>query len=211
MKSGLTIESLAAEILRQKDAKEDYIVDTQFLQMDASGDDVVLRVLDENKDDQIEPLDIGEIAHRQIGTHLSIPAKYYAKMLAEKPVVLNSLYCYPLEPVEGTLAEDDCVKQYVVGGGTPIFVAKNELYTVSHGIDRQLIECVPKEAYGYYGFWFYGHNLSGDSSFKRDLTIHYHEDHQYLEVSALDDVSKCIDIVLEVCKKYGKQVVLPKE
>ena len=88
MKSGLTIESLAAEILRQKDAKEDYMVDTQFLQMDASGDDVVLRVLDENKDDQIEPLDIGEIAHRQIGTHLSIPAKYYAKMLAEKPELL---------------------------------------------------------------------------------------------------------------------------
>ena len=88
MKSGRTIESLAAEILRQKDAKEDYMVDTQFLQMDASGDDVVLRVLDENKDDQIEPLDIGEIAHRQIGTHLSIPAKYYAKMLAEKPELL---------------------------------------------------------------------------------------------------------------------------
>lgn len=132
------------------------------------------------------------------------------KMLAEKPVVLNSLYCYPLEPVEGTLAEDDCVKQYVVQGGTPIFVAKNELYTVSYGIDRQLIECVPKEAYGYYGFWFYRHNLKGEASLKRDLTIHYHEDHQYLEVSVLDDVSSCLDIVLEVCKKHGKRVLLPE-
>ena len=36
MKSGLTIESLAAEILRQKDAKEDYMVDTQFLQMNTA-------------------------------------------------------------------------------------------------------------------------------------------------------------------------------
>ena len=49
---------------------------------------VMLRILDENKDDQLEPLDVGEIAHRQIGTHLSIPAKYYAKMLAEKPELL---------------------------------------------------------------------------------------------------------------------------
>lgn len=88
MKSGLTIESLATEIFRLKEVKEDYMVNTQYLQMDAIGDDVVFRVLDENKDDQIEPLDVGEIAHRQIGTHLSIPAKYYAKMLAEKPELL---------------------------------------------------------------------------------------------------------------------------
>ena len=88
MKAGLTIESLAAEILRQKEVKVDYKVETPLLQMEPSGDDVVLRVLDENKDDQIEPLDIGEIAHRQIGTYLSIPAKYYAKMLAEKPELL---------------------------------------------------------------------------------------------------------------------------
>lgn len=88
MKSGLTIEALAAEILRQKEVKEDYIVDTPALVMEPSGNDVVLRVLDENKDDRIEPLDVGEIAHRQIGTYLSIPAKYYAKMLTEKPDLL---------------------------------------------------------------------------------------------------------------------------
>ncbi|MBQ7922475.1 MAG: DUF932 domain-containing protein [Clostridia bacterium] len=88
MKPGLTLEALAAEILRQKDAKEDYLVDTPALVMEPNGDDVVLRVLDEDKNDRIEPLDIGEIAHRQIGTHLSIPAKYYAKMLAEKPELL---------------------------------------------------------------------------------------------------------------------------
>ena len=88
MKPGLTIEALAAEILRQKEVKEDYLVGTQELLMEANGDDVILRVLDENKDDRLEPLDIGEIAHRQIGTHLSIPAKYYMKMLDEKPELL---------------------------------------------------------------------------------------------------------------------------
>lgn len=133
------------------------------------------------------------------------------KILSERSVVLNNLYCYPLEPVGGALAEDDCVKQYIAQGGTPVFAAKNELYTVSNGIDRQLLECVPEEVYGYYGLFFHGYNLIKDAPFHRDLTIHYHEDHQYLEVSALDDVSKYIDIVLEICKKHGKQVVLPKE
>ena len=55
MKSGLTIQELAAEILRQKDSKEDYIVSTRRLQMEPSGTDVVLRVLDENAGDRIEP------------------------------------------------------------------------------------------------------------------------------------------------------------
>ncbi len=88
MKAGLTIEALAAEILRQKDAKEDYLVDTKSLWMEPSGDDVILRVLDEDREDRIEPLDIGEIAHRQIGSHLSIPAKYYARMKDENPELL---------------------------------------------------------------------------------------------------------------------------
>lgn len=88
MKAGLTIEALAAEILRQKDAKEDYLVNTSCLQMEPSGEEVVMRILDGNRDDMIEPLDVGEIAHRQIGTHLSIPAKYYEKMLAEMPELL---------------------------------------------------------------------------------------------------------------------------
>lgn len=133
------------------------------------------------------------------------------KILSLSPVVLNNLYCYPLEPVEGTLSEDDCVKRYVEQGGNPVFAAKNELYTVSEGIDRQLVECVPKEVYGYYGLFFYGYNSIPDAPFRRNLIIHYHEDHQYLEVSALDDVSKYIDIVLEICKKHGKQVLIPEE
>ena len=68
MKSGLTIQELAAEILRQKDSKEDYIVSTRRLQMEPSGTDVVLRVLDENAGDRIEPLDIGPNANPELLT-----------------------------------------------------------------------------------------------------------------------------------------------
>lgn len=88
MKAGLTIEELAAEIMRQKEAKADYVVNTGRLRMEPCGTELVLRILDENNADRIEPLDISEQAHRQIGTHLSIPAKYYTRMLTEYPELL---------------------------------------------------------------------------------------------------------------------------
>lgn len=90
MKTGLTIEELAAEIMRQKEVKEDYVVNTGSLRMEPCGSSFVLRVLDENSADRIEPLDISEQAHRQIGTHLSIPAKYYNRMLNEYPELLTT-------------------------------------------------------------------------------------------------------------------------
>ena len=88
MKTGLAIEDLASEIVRQKDCKEDYVVNANRLRMECCGRDIVLRVLDDTGTDRIEPLDVNPIFHRQIGTHLSIPAKYYAKMLEEHPALL---------------------------------------------------------------------------------------------------------------------------
>lgn len=95
MKSGLTIEELAAEIMRQKNAKEDYVVNTGNLRMESYGPEVVVHVLDNDGSDRIEPLDVGTIAHRQIGTHLSIPAKYYDRMLTENPELLvHNVNCW---------------------------------------------------------------------------------------------------------------------
>lgn len=88
MKAGLTIEELATEVMRQKDAKADYIVNTSMLAMEHCGTELVLRVLDDSHIDRIEPLDIADTAHRQIGTRLGIPAKYYGKMLTEHPDLL---------------------------------------------------------------------------------------------------------------------------
>lgn len=88
MKPGLTMEALATEIVRQSQCKEDYIVNAGRLRMECWDSDIVLRVLDDTGLDRIEPLDINPIAHRQIGTHLSIPAKYYTKMLEEYPQLL---------------------------------------------------------------------------------------------------------------------------
>lgn len=88
MKAGLTITEMAAEIERQAAAKADYLVNPQKLEMDATGGKPMLRVLDGGVD-QMEPLSIQETAHRQMGTHLGIPWRYYEKMLQEGPGLLS--------------------------------------------------------------------------------------------------------------------------
>ncbi len=88
MKAGLSIEELAAEIMRQNEIKEDYVVNSPCLQMDAWDSDLFLRVMDGQQTDRLEPLEISENAHRQISARLGIPIKYYNRMLAESPDLL---------------------------------------------------------------------------------------------------------------------------
>jgi len=88
MKTGMAISDLAAEVLRQSRAKADYAVDTRRLQMEPTGDNVVMRILSEEQVDMVEPMDVNILAHRQLGTHLKIPAPYYDRMLTNAPDLL---------------------------------------------------------------------------------------------------------------------------
>ena len=87
MKVGLSLQEMAAEIERQSRLKEDYLVDTQNLQMEPFDAGVYLHMRD-NGAEIVEPLEIGRIAHRQLGTHLKIPAAYYDRMLTSYPELL---------------------------------------------------------------------------------------------------------------------------
>lgn len=100
MKSGLTLEQLATEITRQNNAKADYMVSTGNLRMDTFGNSLYLHMLDGDGSDSIEPLEVGQIAHRQISTYLGIPAKYYDKMLEQAPGLLayNANHWFGKEP-----------------------------------------------------------------------------------------------------------------
>ena len=89
MKQGRTIQEVAREILRQKDAKQDYSVRTTNMRMENSGGTPILRLLNNEGIDRVEPLDIQETAHRQLGAYLNIPQKYYEKMLAENVDLLT--------------------------------------------------------------------------------------------------------------------------
>lgn len=83
MKAGRTIQELAAEIDRQNAVKKDYLADTCKMEM----------VLTEGRPQLVLPakslsLEVNGVAHRQIGEHTGIPAKYYDKMQKELPALL---------------------------------------------------------------------------------------------------------------------------
>ena len=83
MKKGMTIQQAAAEIVRQSEAKADYLVKTDSLHMETCDGVPTLRLLNEGGIDLVEPLDILTTAHRQMGDYLNIPRKYYDRMLQE--------------------------------------------------------------------------------------------------------------------------------
>lgn len=88
MKQGMTIQQAAAEIVRQSQAKADYLVNTENLHMETCDGAPTLRLLDESGLDRVEPLDILPTAHRQMGDYLGIPRKYYERMLQENTGLL---------------------------------------------------------------------------------------------------------------------------
>ena len=83
MKQGMTIQEAAKEIMRQSQAKADYLVNTGNLHMETCDGVPTLRLLDETGVDRVEPLDILPTAHRQLGDYLNIPRKYYDRMCQE--------------------------------------------------------------------------------------------------------------------------------
>lgn len=87
MKEGLSLQEMAAEIERQSKLKEDYLVDTRNLSLEPCGSEVYLHMQDNNAA-SLEPLQVNQIAHRQIGAHLKIPASYYDRMLENHPTLL---------------------------------------------------------------------------------------------------------------------------
>ena len=89
MKKGITLNELAVEIARQKNAMADYMVEPSKLQMDIIDNDLKIRVLDSDGIDRINPLDIGVYAHRQLASYLTIPQAYYDLMMEKNPNLLG--------------------------------------------------------------------------------------------------------------------------
>ena len=85
MKAGKTLQELAIELDRQQAVKKDMIVDMGALSMDTSDTGLALQVTGGSMSAQYG---INDIAHRQIGQHLKIPALYYDRMKSEYPELL---------------------------------------------------------------------------------------------------------------------------
>ena len=88
MKSGVSLQQMLTEVKRQSESKEDYLIAPNRLRMESYGKEMFLHLSDDSGTELIEPMTITGIAHRQIGTHLKIPAAYYDRMLSDYPELL---------------------------------------------------------------------------------------------------------------------------
>ena len=83
MKSGCTIQEMGQEIIRQSQTKADYLVKTNRIVMEDWGKQPMLHLRGDDGLDLLEPLEIQQTAHRQLGAYLGIPQKYYDRMLTD--------------------------------------------------------------------------------------------------------------------------------
>jgi hypothetical protein len=88
MKTGRSLQELAAEVERQAEAKQDYVASTRDMHVVVAETDDKPVVKLELGGKSGELLDIGQTAHDQIAAQAEIPAVYYRKMLAEQPRLL---------------------------------------------------------------------------------------------------------------------------
>ena len=91
MKFGRTLTELAMELDRQRNAKKDYLLDTRNINVDylGAGNGFQMTLHNESKHSDTM-LGLNDIAHRQIGQTLKIPAIYYDKMRQENPELLSA-------------------------------------------------------------------------------------------------------------------------
>ena len=95
MKSGVSLQQMLTEVKRQSESKEDYLIAPNRLRMESYGKEMFLHLSDDSGTELIEPMTITGIAHRQIGTHLRIPA---AMTVCGK----NAPTCWPIMPTHGS-------------------------------------------------------------------------------------------------------------
>ena len=93
MKQGIkSIENLACELFRQRDARKDLIADTSCLRVSSIKGHSVISV---NTDNDVLSYAVSDIAHRQLADYLSIPYRYYERMRVEQPELLdNNINCW---------------------------------------------------------------------------------------------------------------------
>lgn len=134
MKSGLTIVEMAQQIERQSKLKQDYLLDTRRLQVEPFGSQLYLHTFDDHDDPLVEPLEINQIAHRQIGTHLKIPAAYYDRMLSDYPELLaeNVNSWFQREPTQRMVRTlDGTVRAFLSNGDCEQLPAYTICYILS--------------------------------------------------------------------------------
>ena len=96
MKQGRTLSELAKEVQRQTSVKVDRLYPCEVLNFKVEENVPMLRI----RDCEDQTFHITDTAHKQVGSHLNIPAKYYDKMRMEAPDLLtdNLNYWFQRDP-----------------------------------------------------------------------------------------------------------------
>jgi hypothetical protein len=82
MKQGRTLQELAAEIVRQRDSRRDFVADTRHIRLTDEG-----RLTIENGEGD-STFDVTALAHGQIAQRLGVPKKFYDRLLTDHPDLL---------------------------------------------------------------------------------------------------------------------------
>lgn len=85
MKQGRSLPEVLTELQRQNTAKRDFISPAQAFTLHPDGS--TFEMLHQNTG-EVEVMGTTDLFHRQIGSALNIPAKYYDLMRKEKPDLL---------------------------------------------------------------------------------------------------------------------------
>jgi hypothetical protein len=88
MKTGSTPQQLAIELDRQDKTKRDFVVDSGAMFMEENAELFSLSRLLDSGMREVEPFGMTDLFHRQLGSSLNIPAKYYDVMRTEYPELL---------------------------------------------------------------------------------------------------------------------------
>lgn len=86
MKSGMSLEALLTEVKRQNAVKRDFVTSTKdnvrMVEAETLPNSVALVLLRDGAD-ELERFSLAETAHRQVAAKLSIPWKYYFRLLTD--------------------------------------------------------------------------------------------------------------------------------
>ena len=86
MKQGKSLAELGEELQRQRNARQDFIADTRKIVMQTTPEESTIRM---DVGNRLEEFTVGLVAHQQIASRLGIPYRYYQKMQAEQPALLD--------------------------------------------------------------------------------------------------------------------------
>jgi hypothetical protein len=139
MKTGKTLVELATEIERQRESRVDYIAPTPKLAIVPTDRDVHMLI---NGDG----LALNNLAHRQVGTHVGVPAVYYDRMRENAPALLaqNVNHWFAADPSKRMVRTlDGRVRAFLSDAYRPLENADlaEAVLPALMGLDVEVISC----------------------------------------------------------------------